>query len=249
MLIVGMTACGKTHYLLKMLEEDFKGYFDCVFILCPTFAENKTYQSWKYLKDPDVFAMPCDHDEVDNYLETIVKFAKGTNNLIILDDCASTRVMKNRTSKLVKLAFHGRHIGLSTIVNHAATYLYRETLQNERVEGRSLLQCSKGRPQRHLRKLPLRGKGREKNLRDVKEREVRPVRNSDGSPVHAQSRDTLNFHNPFRVMKFFLLKGTIINGTGTLLRGILKRGSRGPGAPRYLHRNSTAKTSAASSAN
>ena len=77
MLIVGMTACGKTHYLLKMLEEGFKGYFDYVFIGCPIFAENKTYQSWKYLEDPDVFAMPCDHDEVDSYLETIVKIAKG----------------------------------------------------------------------------------------------------------------------------------------------------------------------------
>ena len=31
MLIVGMTACGKTHYLFKMLEENFKGHFDYVF--------------------------------------------------------------------------------------------------------------------------------------------------------------------------------------------------------------------------
>ena len=116
MLIVGMTACGKTHYLLKMLEEDFKGYFDYVFIVCPTFAENMTYQSWKYLDDPDVFAMPCDHDEVDSYQERIVKFAKETNSLIILNDCASSQVVKNRTSEPVKLALHGRHIGLSTIV-------------------------------------------------------------------------------------------------------------------------------------
>ena len=115
MLIVSMTACGKTHYLLKMLEEDFKGYFDYVFIVCPTLLKNSTY--WKYLReDPDVFALPCDHDEVDSYLETIGKFVKGTNSLIILDDCASSQTMKNRTGELVKLAFHGRHIGLSTIV-------------------------------------------------------------------------------------------------------------------------------------
>ena len=116
MLIVGMTACGKTHYLLKMLEKKFKGYFDNVFIVCPTFSENKTYHEWKFLKDPDVFAFPCDHDEVESYLETIVRFAKGTNSLIVLDDCASSQTVKNRTSELVKLAFHGRHIGLSTIV-------------------------------------------------------------------------------------------------------------------------------------
>ena len=117
MLIVGMTACGKTHYLLKTLEEDFRGYCDYVFIVCPTLLQNSTYQNWKYLREePDVFLMPCDHDEVDSYLKTMVKFAKETNILIILDDCASSQVVKNRTSELVKLAFHGRHIGLSTIV-------------------------------------------------------------------------------------------------------------------------------------
>ena len=41
MLIVGMTACGKTHYLLKMLEENFKRHFDHIFFVCPTFLENK----------------------------------------------------------------------------------------------------------------------------------------------------------------------------------------------------------------
>ena len=81
-----------------------------------TFLKNKTYQEWKYLEDPDVFAVPCDHDYVETALETIVGFAKGTNCLIVLDDCASSQTVKNRTSGLVKLAFHGRHIGLSTIV-------------------------------------------------------------------------------------------------------------------------------------
>ena len=41
---------------------------------------------------------------------------KNTNSLTILDDCASSQSVKNRTSELVKLAFHGRHIGFSTIV-------------------------------------------------------------------------------------------------------------------------------------
>ena len=99
-----------------MLEKNFKGHFDYVFFVCPTFLENKTYQEWKYLKDPDVFAVPCDHNHVETALETIVGFAKGTKSLIVLDDCASSQMVKNRTSELVKLAFHGRHIGLSTIV-------------------------------------------------------------------------------------------------------------------------------------
>ena len=41
---------------------------------------------------------------------------KGTNSLIILDDCASSQSVKNRTSELVKLGFSARHYGFSTIV-------------------------------------------------------------------------------------------------------------------------------------
>ena len=116
MIIVGMTACGKTHYLLDMLEREYKGHFDYIFIVCPTLGDNKTYQNWKYLNDPDVFELACAHDEVEKILQDIVHFAKNTNSLIILDDCAACKDVKNRTSELVKLGFHGRHIGLSTIV-------------------------------------------------------------------------------------------------------------------------------------
>ena len=116
MLIVGMTACGKTHYFLEALEKEFKGVFDYIFFVCPTLMENKTYTGWKFLKDPDVICIPCEHDDVDSYLSRISNFAKGTKSLIVLDDCASSQTVKNRTSELVKLGFHGRHLGLSTIV-------------------------------------------------------------------------------------------------------------------------------------
>ena len=111
-----MTACGKTHYLLEMLEKEYKNHFDHIFIVCPTVKDNKTYQQWKYLADPDVYALPFSHDNVETTLREITHFAKNTNSLIILDDCASSKDVKNRSSELVKLGFSGRHIGLSTIV-------------------------------------------------------------------------------------------------------------------------------------
>ena len=44
MMIVGMTGCGKTHYLLSMLEEEYFGHFEYIFLICPTYNWNKTYQ-------------------------------------------------------------------------------------------------------------------------------------------------------------------------------------------------------------
>ena len=99
-----------------MLERDYKGHFDYISIVCPTLGDNKTYEHWEYLNDPDVFELACVHDEVEKILQDIVKFAKNTNSLIISDDWAACKDVKNRTSELVKLGFHGRHIGLNTIV-------------------------------------------------------------------------------------------------------------------------------------
>ncbi len=55
-------------------------------------------------------------NSVDDFLKYIVDNFKGTNSLIILDDCAATQVIKNRVSELVKLVFSARHYGFSTIV-------------------------------------------------------------------------------------------------------------------------------------
>ena len=116
MIIVGVTGCGKTHYLLKMLENDYKGHFEYIFLICPTYLWNKTYQEWKYKDDKKFFPIPCDQDEVEKFLKFVMHYFKDTNSLIILDDCASSQYVKNRSSEIVKLAFSARHYGFSTII-------------------------------------------------------------------------------------------------------------------------------------
>ena len=116
MIIVGMTCCGKTKYILDMLEKEFYKHFDYIFLICPTFEWNKTYENWKYDRDEDYIMIPCDQHYVESYLKYVVNYAAGTNSLIILDDCASVKFVKNRTSELVKLAFSSRHFNLSTII-------------------------------------------------------------------------------------------------------------------------------------
>ena len=114
MIITGRTCCGKT-YLLETLEKEYMKHFDFIILICPTF-EHKTYQEWKYIDDPDFIAILCSRDNINLMLKHIVDVYKGTNSLIILDDCASGQDVKNRTSELVKLAFSARHYSLSTII-------------------------------------------------------------------------------------------------------------------------------------
>ena len=45
-LIVGPTNCGKTSYLVKRLRHEFIQKFDYIFLLCPTYIHNATYDGF-----------------------------------------------------------------------------------------------------------------------------------------------------------------------------------------------------------
>ena len=68
MIIVGMTASGQTKCLLDTLEKDYKNHFNYIILICPTFDFNRTYQEWKYIKDPGFITIQCDQDKVDMIL-------------------------------------------------------------------------------------------------------------------------------------------------------------------------------------
>ena len=40
-MFVGVTACGKTEFLLKLLETVYKNHFEFIVVLCPTISDNK----------------------------------------------------------------------------------------------------------------------------------------------------------------------------------------------------------------
>ena len=59
-MFVGVTACGKTEFLLQLLEAIYKNHFEFIIILCPTILDNKTYLSRKWIfNDKNVFIV-CD---------------------------------------------------------------------------------------------------------------------------------------------------------------------------------------------
>ena len=99
----------KNKISFRFFEKEYMKCFESIFLICPTFE-------WKYYRDEDFYAIPCDQDEVEKYLKYIVDYAKGSQSLIILDDCASSKSVKNRTSELVKLGFSARHYNLSVVV-------------------------------------------------------------------------------------------------------------------------------------
>ena len=70
----------------------------------------------KFEEIVDFIAIQCDQGKVDMILKYIVDVYKGSNSLIILENCAACQDIKNRVSELVRLAFSARHFNLPTIV-------------------------------------------------------------------------------------------------------------------------------------
>ena len=116
MLIVGMTGSGKTQFLLDMLEIEYNRVFDYIVIVCPTINWNTTYLNWSHLNDHGIFKVPCSQEMINHVLQAVSTIFRGTNTLIIVDDCASSQAVKQRVSELVRLAFSARHYNLSVIV-------------------------------------------------------------------------------------------------------------------------------------
>ena len=134
MYIVGSTGSGKTYTLLKILEEELFQTFTYIFLICPTYENNKTYRDWEYKYDEKFIVLNISQENVEGYLSLIEKNYRNTNSMIILDDCASCQTVKQKTSSLVDFAFHGRHAGYSTVVisQHfkAITPAFRDNCQH-----------------------------------------------------------------------------------------------------------------------
>ena len=114
-LIVGPTNSGKTQFLVNQLCGPFRGKFDYIVLICPTFAHNRTLYRFAE-RDPRFYPIICEQHHVENWLKLASLFFEGTNTLIVLDDCAASKDVKGRTGELVKLGFSARHSGISVWV-------------------------------------------------------------------------------------------------------------------------------------
>jgi A32 protein len=115
MLISGTTECGKTHYVLDLLETHYKNKFDYIVIFCPTFLKNTTYDR-KFIHDKNVLIIDMNLADLDELLERTIDFFSihKLQTLFIIDDCANLHESKVKESAICKLAFHGRHDNITT---------------------------------------------------------------------------------------------------------------------------------------
>ena len=93
----------------------FKGEFDYIVLICPTFAYNKTLYRFGE-RESRLYVIICKQHKVKDCLRVASFSFKGANTLIILDDCAASKDLKGRTGELIELGFSARHTRISVWV-------------------------------------------------------------------------------------------------------------------------------------
>lgn len=117
-IICGQTGCGKTEFVLDLLEKEYKEFFKYIVILCPTIQWNKAYKNRSWIGDVRnpknkniIIVNPVYNGEekLQELLRIFFKKYAGSPTLYIIDDCSATKELTKKRDMLSELAFSGRH--------------------------------------------------------------------------------------------------------------------------------------------
>ena len=118
-IICGQTGCGKTEFVLDLLEKEYCQVFKHIVILCPTIQWNKAYKNRKWIGNVEKpktknlkIVNPVTKEGEEKLQELLRMFFKkyaGHPTLYIIDDCSATKELTKKKDMLSELAFSGRH--------------------------------------------------------------------------------------------------------------------------------------------
>jgi Rad3-related DNA helicase len=117
-IICGQTGCGKTEFVLDLLETEYIGVFKHIVILCPTIQWNKAYKTREWIGDVRkpknkniIIVNPVlnGQEKLQELLRHFFNKYAGSQTLYIIDDCSATKELTKKRDMLSELAFSGRH--------------------------------------------------------------------------------------------------------------------------------------------
>ena len=139
-MVVGMTGCGKTKFVMDLLETYYYEVFEHIVIICPTINDSDTYKCRPWIdSDPEVYKI-IPGERFNEALKYFHEKFKNEPTLFIIDDCSAERDLTIKKKELSRLAFSGRHTKHSVWI---LTQKYNSVLTDfrEQVRWLALFKC------------------------------------------------------------------------------------------------------------
>ena len=105
----GQTGCGKTHFILNLLESDYRYHFEYIIVICPTLRWNKTYINRFWIQHDNCVFLIEPGDKLFEWIRFLSELFSGYTTLFILDDIIANESLDKRRQSLLDLAISGRH--------------------------------------------------------------------------------------------------------------------------------------------
>ena len=112
-LFCGMTGGGKTVFVLDLLQTVYRYHFEHIVVFCTTLKYNKSYKERKFVWTDGEIYLVNPSDKLSECLEHYYNLFEGTRSLFVVDDCSAEKDIVKKRNSLAKLAFSGRHAGIS----------------------------------------------------------------------------------------------------------------------------------------
>ena len=139
-IVCGQTGCGKTVFVLDLLEGPYHGVFRHIVVMCPTIRHNSAYRNRPWIwNDPEVYVVNPG-ERLHDFIRAFYMVFEGEPTLYLIDDCSATKALTQKKDMLSELAFSGRHAKQSVWV---LTQKYNSVLKDLREQTRwaALFHC------------------------------------------------------------------------------------------------------------
>ena len=108
-IITSLTGCGKAHFVLDLIEEEYKKHFDYIIITCPTLRWNKTCHVRNWIKNDDNVWLVESKKRLYQWIEKLSQLLTRSETLFIIDDIITDESIDKTRSSLLEMTISGRH--------------------------------------------------------------------------------------------------------------------------------------------
>ena len=104
--------CGKTHFVLELIQKEYNKHFDYIVIISPPLQENdKAYHAKEWIKNDDKYWLVGPKANLYQWIKKLSELLRFLEILFIIDDIIANESLDKRRQPLLELSISDRHWG------------------------------------------------------------------------------------------------------------------------------------------